>query len=249
MYMTMTQFDMERFSVGEIENPVYWARFGGKPDFSDAVVADLGCGRGSLCIDIATSGARRVIGFDVDAPRLGFAQENLECNYPHLKSVVEFRLQDVRQTPEIDDIDYFVSKDTFEHVIDLDQVLDAMKRRLKPGGKLYIGFAPLWNSPFGDHGRTKTLIPWGHVFLEERYLIRRLNRHQSGQISSIYDLGLNKLALVDYLRIFQECGMEILFLRVNDDRLMSKAFTLLGSLPLLKEYFSHSLYCVLQKPS
>jgi SAM-dependent methyltransferase len=249
--MTMRQEDIDYFNRGIVENPCYWSRLGGKPDFTNLVVGDLGCGHGSLCMDVAMSGAKRVIGFDLNARLIDFGNENMHGNYPQLANVVEFRYQDVRESPE-SDIDCFVSKDTFEHVLDLSQVLDAMKTRLKPGGRIYAGFGPLWNSPFGDHGRLKMRFPWGHVAFSEKHLITRLNRLNGidgPKAASIHDLGLNKFSLADYRQIFKECGMSVVFFRVNSStRPISKVFSLICRIPLTREYFSHNIYCILEKP-
>lgn len=245
--MALVQADIDYFNRGKVENPRYWSRLGGRPDFKDVTVIDLGCGHGSLCVDIALSGAQRVIGLDLNEQLIGFAKEYLQRHYPQLVDVVEFRAQDVREAPEFG-VDYFVSKDTFEHVIGLDQVLEGMKQRLKPGGRLYTGFGPLWNSPFGDHGRMKVNIPWGHTMLPERYLIDRLNRLQTNKVKSVYDLGLNKLSLAEYLRLFRESGMAIVFLMVNaSTRPISRVFSLIRRIRLLEEYFSHNIYCIMEK--
>jgi SAM-dependent methyltransferase len=248
--MTLQQDDIDYFNRGRVENPRYWVRFGGKPDFKDAVVVDLGCGHGSLCIDIALSGARRVIGLDLNSRLIDFGNENLKRNYPQLAATVEFRFQDLRDTPE-SDIDYFVSKDTFEHVIGLEQVLAEMKKRLKLGGRVYTGFGPLWNSPFGDHRRTKILVPWGpwgHTLFTERFLVNWHNRFDPKKVTSIHDLGLNALPLAEYLHIFRSCGMTIVSLQVNASKCsVSHLFSLIRRVPFLEEYFSHNLYCILEK--
>ena len=247
--MTLQQDDVDYFNRGQVENSRYWGRLGGKPDFKDAIVVDLGCGHGSLCIDIARSGARRVIGLDLNARLVDFANENLKRNYPQLVGAVEFRFQDLREAPE-SEIDYFVSKDTFEHVIGLEQVLAEMKRRLKRGGRLYTGFGPLWHSPFGDHGRTKILLPWGHAVFSERFLVNWRNHFSNEKVTSIGTLGLNALSVAEYLRLFHSCGMTIVFLRVNASKhLISRLFTVLRQVPFLEEYFSHNIYCILQKRS
>ncbi|MCX7013875.1 MAG: class I SAM-dependent methyltransferase [Candidatus Sumerlaeota bacterium] len=245
--MALQQVDIDFFNRGKVENPRYWGRFGGKPDFKNALVVDLGCGLGSLCIDIASSGARRVTGLDVNPYLIDFANENLKINYPQLVHTVEFRCEDLRETPEAD-IDYFVSKDTFEHVLELEQVLAEMKKRLKVGGHLYAGFGPLWNSPFGDHGRTKILLPWGHILFPERFLINWHNRLDTTKAASIHDLELNALPLAEYLRIFRSSGMTIVSLQVNaSTRPVSRLFSLLRRTPSLAEYFSHNVYCILRK--
>ena len=246
--MTLQQADIDYFNLGQAENPRYWGRFGGgKPDFNGAVVVDFGCGHGSLCVDIAQSGAKRVLGLDLNARLIDFANENLKRNYPQFADTIEFRLQDLRETPEVG-IDYFVSKDTFEHVLELEQVLAEMKKRLKPRGYVYTGFSPLWNSPFGGHGLTKRQLPWGHILLSERFLVKRHNRSHSKKATSIRDLGLNTVSLVEHRRILRSCGMEIVFLKVNaGERPLLRLFSLIRHVPFLDEYFSHNLYCILQK--
>lgn len=247
--MTLHRDDIDYFNHGRAENPRYWFRFGGEPDFKDAVVADLGCGHGSLCIDIALSGAKRVIGLDLNSRLIDFANENLELNYPQFVGTVEFRVQALNESPETQ-IDYFVSKDTFEHVIGLEQVLAEVKKRLASGGRLYAGFGPLWNSPYGDHGRTMILIPWGHTIFSERFLVNWRNRLNTEKVTSIQDLGLNALPMAEYLRILRSCGMTINFLQVNaSNRFVSRVFSLVRRVPFLEEYFSHNIYCILQKQS
>jgi hypothetical protein len=126
-------------------------------------------------------------------------------------------------------------------------VLAAIKQRLRPGGRLYAGFGPLWHSPFGDHGRTEIAVPWGHVVLPERYLISRLNRRRRAPLNSIHDLGLNKLAFADYMRLLRQSGLKIITLKVNvSTHPMSRLFSWPHRLPLLREYFTHNLYCILE---
>lgn len=248
---SLNQNDVDYFfERGIVENPRFWSRFGGKPDFTNKVVGDVGCGHGSLCVDIALTGAQKVIGFDLDSERIACAREITQTYYPQLGQSLEFRLQDLADANE-QDFDVFVSKDTFEHVIELPKVLAAMRNRLKPDGKIYIGFGPLWNSPYGDHRRTRIGLPWGHVLFNEDFLIKHVNRfggYCNQQVNSIHDLGLNKFALADYRRIFTESGLKIIFFQTNHStRPISRLFSSLRKLPYLEEYFSHNIYCILQK--
>jgi SAM-dependent methyltransferase len=253
--MTFSQYDIEYFKRGSYENPRFWARFGGKPDFTDSFVVDLGCGHGSLCVDIAYSSPKKVIGLDLDANHIAFAKDNLNLNYPDLAKTIEFRLQDLRVMSE-SGIDFFVSKDTFEHVIELEQVLAEMKVRLNPGGRIYTGFGPLWNSPYGDHSRTKmqSLGPWGHLLLDKKRMVERLNLRYHKDILSIYDLGINTLSFADYLRIFNASGLKIKYLKVNANegspkhlRSVISLFSLLRKIPFLTEFLTYNIFAVLEK--
>ena len=249
----LDQWDIDYFKRGEYEIPRFWARLGGKPDLSNAHIVDIGCGHGSLCIDLALSGAKKVLGLDIDAHLIEFANENLRRNYPQLKSVLEFRNVDLRDYPELE-FEVAVSKDTFEHIMDLEGMLGAISSRLQPGGRIYAGFGPLYNAPSGDHGRTHTPTLWGHLLVPEQTIFERLNRHRKTTISSVHDLGLNGMSLQDYKRAFRESGLSVEYFRVNQGALgpwphqLVYAFaSLLRKIPFLEEYFTINIYCILEK--
>ncbi|MDR1055786.1 MAG: class I SAM-dependent methyltransferase, partial [Prevotellaceae bacterium] len=196
-------YDLNYFHRRESRNEKFWNRFGGKPDLRNKVVLDVGCGHGSMCFYMAQSGAKKVIGVDIDAGRISFAKKYLELHYPQYAKVVEFYDLDLKKYSNQPQFDYIISVDSFEHIIDLPGMIEEMKLRLKPGGIIYTGFGPLYNDFYGDHKRTKCGIPWGHVICSDERIIKRLNRQSIGQsITSIYDLGLNKLSLSDYRKIF-----------------------------------------------
>jgi SAM-dependent methyltransferase len=243
----LLQEDVDYFNRGEVENKKFWARLGNPPLLKNAVVLDVGCGHGSLCVDAALSGARKVVGLDLDSHRINFANENLKQNYPQLIEIIEFRdidLQDYNGSK----FDVILSKDSFEHILDLDIVLENMKSHLNQSGRIYIGFAPLYCSPTGDHGRTKIPIPWGHLLISERIIIERLNRRRTQKINSIYDLGLNKMSLKEYRNLLNHCGLKMVYFRTNvSDNLGMKVFSLFSKIKPLEEYFTHNLYCILEK--
>jgi 2-polyprenyl-3-methyl-5-hydroxy-6-metoxy-1,4-benzoquinol methylase len=151
------------FDRGKRETPKFWQRNGGKPILTGKVCCDIGCGHGSLCIDMALSGAEKVIGYDTDCYRIAFAKEVLASHFPKLVNKVEFYDLNFYETPTIEQFDIITSKDAFEHIIDLPQMLESIKQRLRLDGFLYVGFGPLYNDFYGDHRRTKRIVPWGHV--------------------------------------------------------------------------------------
>jgi SAM-dependent methyltransferase len=245
--------DIEYFHLGKCENPDFWTRFGGKPELKSKRVLDLGCGHGSLCVDIAQSGASKVVGVDLDERRIAFAKEFTRLHYPELVENLEFLSIDIKDY-DSSFFDYMVSKYTFEHIIDLAKVLQEMKKRLKPGGRIYTGFGPLYYSPVGDHGRTHSFAPWGHVCQTETMIIQRLNRKRSDRISSIYDLGLNKLTPADYRRIFAQSGFKLVFYRENlvmpsastTRKMIGQVMSLFKAIPFLEKYFTVNIWCILE---
>jgi 2-polyprenyl-3-methyl-5-hydroxy-6-metoxy-1,4-benzoquinol methylase len=136
--------------------------------FKNKSILDVGCGHGALCIDLALSGAEKVAGIDIDHDRLEFAQNNLKQNYPQLMDRVAFLEIDLKDYPTDVLFDYIVSKDSFEHIIDLSGMLREMNKRLKQGGLIFTGFGLLYNDFYCDHKRTKSIIPWGHLMRSEK---------------------------------------------------------------------------------
>jgi SAM-dependent methyltransferase len=249
--MELKQADLDYFARGTWQNPQFWRRFGGQPDFSEARVLDVGCGHGSMVVYVAQAGAAQVVGLDLNCKLIEFANANLEQNYPELASRVTFLCQNLSDYPEDETFDYIISKDSFEHIIDLRGMLQEMKKRLKPGGRIYAGFGPLYNSPFGDHDYSKSRLPWRHLMLGEQGLVARVNRRwKTDRIQSLHDLGLNGLALADYERIFAESGLTIVDFRPNSsEKFASKLFALPARIRPLREYFTFNIYIVLEKPA
>ncbi len=244
--------DIAYFKRGEWENPRFWNRLGGQPDLKGKKALDLGCGHGSLCIDMAKAGASRVVGLDLNERLIHFAQQNLQQNYPELADRVEFHFLDIAHLDE-GDFDLMTSKDTFEHVMDLEGVLRAMHERMKSGARLYAAIGPLWNSPFGDHDTVKRLIgvnlPWAHLILPDRWVLSVVGRRIGRELKSYRDLGMNMLALRDYRRILYNSGFEVEFYRPNNSRHpVMRLFALVARVPFLSEWFTGNLYCILRKP-
>jgi len=242
--------DLAYFARGSSENQRFWSRFGGRPELRNLTVLDVGCGHGSLCVDAAEQGAKIVIGIDTDHQRIAFADANVAQNFPSLRSHLQFLAKDLEEC-DIGYFDVILSKDSFEHILDPEAVLVEMSNRLKPGGHIFIGFAPLYNSPIGHHFRTGTMLPWGHLIGQEKDIVARLNRRNGTAVTSIRDLGLNMYALRDYRRLFTTCGLQIELLLTNQSRNPGmKLFSLIAKLVKpLEEYFTHNLYCVLRKSS
>lgn len=253
--------DVANFQRGEAENRLFWSRFGEMPDLRGATVLDVGSGWGRLCVEMAQAGAARVVGLDLKTDLVDFANAYLRQAYPELVERVEFQAVDLKDYAEPLRFDLIISKDAFEHILDLDGMLREMQRRLKPGRRIYAGFGPLYPTPYGDHDRRETIfrhwgvfgrllawLPWGHLVLEP-LMVKTYNSHADKQITSLYDLGLNKRAVSDYRRSFQASGLSVVALRLNQSQsLQSRVFSVLRRVPGLEDYCTHNVYCILEKP-
>lgn len=212
-------------------------------------VLDLGCGHGALSIRFAEEGAAQVMGLDLDDERVDFAQRNLASAFPQFRDQVEFLCQDVCELQLDNYFDLIVSKDSFEHIDDLPGVVGHLHRLLKPGGLLAPGFSPLYYSPFGDHGRFETGIPWLHAFLPEGMLLQRINTRTGSQAESSMDLGLNRLTPAEFRGIFaRSADWSELTIKYNrGGRRLMPLFNGLRQLPFLEKYFTVNIYATARK--
>ena len=76
------------------------------------------------------------------------------------------------------------------------------------------------------------------------------------KINNIHDLGLNGLSLKQYKDIFYNTeGLTVIDFRTNvvdsrskaNRKMINKIFNLFAAVPVLKEYFTHNIFCVLQR--
>ena len=235
--------------VDVVANRTFWERFGGKPSFHGASVLDVGCCRGSLCVDVALSGARKVTGVDINATFIDYARATLQARYPELVDRVHYDVGALSQYPD-NTFDLILSKDAFEHILNLPVMLAEMKRCLKPGGRIYTGYGPLYSAPNGAHGFFGT-IPWGHLFLPARVLLALANRGRTRKALSLDELNdWNQLSFGAHRDLLCGAGLTVIDFKVNQSRHpLSRLFSLMRRLPGLENYFTHNIYCILEKPN
>ncbi len=246
----MTDQDLNHLKKqNEIYNPIFFQRFQ-KLNFSNLKILDLGCGRGALSIDIAQRGAKKVVGIDINETRIEIANENLKTNHKDVIDKVSFIATDLQNHDE-KNYDIIVSKDAFEHIMDLPDLMIEIKRKLKVGGKLITDFGPLFNSPFGDHRGIEYKLPWAHVFLPKKQYINKLNKLNSKKITTIYDLGLNGLSLSQFEKLlFQTKGLKVIAFQTNvTHNFLGKLSKVATYIPYLKEYFTYNITCTLERVS
>lgn len=95
-------------------------------------------------------------------------------------------------------IDLIVSFDVFEHVAEPMPILREMRRILAPGGQIVIGTIG-WKMPFAPHLWATMPVPWAHVLVSERTLLRACRRvyHATWYQPTMHDLGPNGERLPD----------------------------------------------------
>jgi SAM-dependent methyltransferase len=231
----------------------FFRRFNGRVDFKGKSLLDVGCGLGPTCYYVLLNGAAKAVGVDINKDAIAFAQSKLQ-DYPDCQGRVEFKLLSELNNEKFD---FVLSKDSFEHYENPEEFILTLKKHVEANGKLIIGFSPLWKSPYGGHIKALSRWPWIHILFSESLLMSELKRFfRNDNLQSFKQVagGINKMTLGRYLRIVQDSGLKIDFLRINTssnwkDKCVLFFFNVLRLIPFLKEYFTVNLYSILDSDS
>lgn len=228
------------FKNGFEENKKFWKRLNIFPRFKNKLVLDFGCGHGAMCVDIAKKKVKKIFGIDKNIKVINFAKKNIILNYSFFKKKISFskNLYNIKLKKKID---YIICKDTFEHTVGLKKVLDFFYEVLKKDGKVFIGFGPVYYFYNGDHGRTNSFFPWGHLILPKAFLL-------FNKAKNLEELGLNGYSYEKYLEIIKNSKFKIQYLKENQsDHLIFLLINLLRKISFLKKFMINNLYIILRK--
>lgn len=248
-------FDVDAgFESGLSQAGNLWRRLGKAPDFIGKHVLEVGSGLGFLTAAIALAGAESVLGVDIWEPRVAFGARKVAERFPQLNNV-RFDSTPTDRMEGSERFDVIVSQNTFEHISDIGAALASFNRLLKPGGLAYLGFSPLYHSPFGDHGelRAPIRLPWLHLVAGRKRVIASFNKANRESVTTLSECGYNALKPADFLRAFKQSGLEVEQVRLNrtEGRLKQAAMdglSVLARVPRLEPYFTLGMYVILRKP-
>lgn len=133
--------------------------------------------------------------------------------------------------------DVVFSSNAFEHINNFKQCLSFLFDCLKPGGKLFAHFGPIWSAPDGHHLEDvkltdetiinfweNNIIPeWFHLIYNKKELtdiLMQIYDERDARIISSYiydDKNVNRLFFKDYITSFIECGFKIKLLKTTDE--------------------------------
>jgi hypothetical protein len=92
------------------------------------------------------------------------------------------------------------------------------------------------------------MLPWFHLIIPEKTLIKRLNKKREKKINSIQELGLSKYSYKQYLNFFHNSQFNIDYIKVNlSNHPVAPIFNLLRRIKFLEKYFIYNIYCILKK--
>nr|WP_272917394.1 class I SAM-dependent methyltransferase [Alteraurantiacibacter buctensis] len=226
----------------------FWQRFGGMPDVAGKRVLDFGCSRGAMIERLMRAGARSAIGFDLNRGTTDFARRKVASRWP---GQVEIVCGDICELA-FAQVDLVVSSDTMEHVMDVDAALRSVVAACRPGGELFIGFGPLWHSPFGHHRMIAARLPWAHLARENRAFLEQFQTGDGRTVATIGQLGFNGATPADFRRALAPLPVEVISARRNQSHpwlrsAVMKAMLVPASIPPLEKYLVSSIYWHLRK--
>lgn len=202
---------MERYNDQFIKNA------NGYIDFRDKTILEIGCGNGTDLRKIASEYKPRfIIGIDNSLDNWWSTQPSKGGNW----EVDEGDAANL-QFPD-NYFDVVISLATFEHISDLESSLKEIKRVLKPFGKFYTEYSPIWTSVIGHHydfwideDNANLIPPWGHLWMNKEEMIEYLvpkvgiERAHSAAYSIYESKIINRLARSDHYRLVLESGLWI----------------------------------------
>jgi SAM-dependent methyltransferase len=233
------------FADQERSTREFWNRFGQRPRVRNRSILDIGCGHGAMSVGLAKEGAK-VLGVDIDGERIDWARRNVARRHPDLVDHLRFETLDSTSLSSSRRFDIAVCKDTMEHIEDVPATLRDLRTRLEPGGQFWVGFSPLYYSPFGDHGRTGLRVPWAHAALPQDVVCRLASRIKGFPIRHLGDIELNGLTAGQFESYVLSSDMYFHSIAYNcGDRPLLRVMDWARRVPGLERYMTVSIYAVL----
>ena len=134
-------------------------------------VLDFGCGEGFLTGPLAELGARSILGLDASPQSI----ERAKVDAAALATTPRIDFKVANDTSRIDapdqSSDLICCFDVMEHVSPYAAIIREWHRVLRPGGRVWIVWTP-YRHPYGHHLREWVPLPWGHLILGQRRMLR-----------------------------------------------------------------------------
>jgi SAM-dependent methyltransferase len=206
----------------------FFARIAGK------VVIDFGCGEGDEAVEMAKSGAARVMGIDIREDVLQRARQKAVA--AGVDDVCHFR------SLATESADVIISLDAFEHFQEPEQILQIMNTLLKPGGEVLVSFGPTWYHPLGGH--LFSAFPWAHLIFSERALIRWRSDFKTDGATRFSEVagGLNRMTISRFEKIVADSPLKFASLELVPIRKLRPFHN-----HLTREFFTAVVRCRLLK--
>ena len=223
------------------------------PGFEKSKVLEIGCAEAGFLAALQQRGIENA-GLELSPARVAFAKAKNPELTVHLGDITDRRV--IAQVDGIFDV--IVLRDVIEHVANREAFFENVDALLSERGYLYITFPPRY-SPYAGHQQNGSsllrFMPYVHLLPEN--IIRALGKALRERESLRENVVLNHhigLSYAKFSRLYASFGFRALrtdffLIRPIYKTRFGWSSRRLPGLPLLRELFSASCECLLQKTS
>jgi len=197
--------------IQKIEWDVFWDKLDeSNVNFKDKIIVDYGCGYGFDSLFMLQEGAKHIYCLEIEQERLDISRKlHLSHGYNNATYIDNSNISELPNKIGIGKVDIIICRDVMEHIPSPYEALNSMYEILKHGSNAYIGFSPLYKSPYGSHFSGYCKIPWIHLIFSERTVLNVFKELYkiSDTINSYQKIpgsGLNKLSYFKYLELLKK---------------------------------------------
>ncbi len=144
----------------------YFAKFP-RFDVRGKSVLEIGCGTGGRAAYLATRGARRVVGADINANEIEIAKRLVSELYPTTLGTLEFHVSRENEALDVGQFDVVVLADVMEHVVSPAKMMRLAYNYTAPGGTFFfsvLGF-------FHYAGSHIDLLPFANLLFSDETIL------------------------------------------------------------------------------
>jgi len=200
-------------------------------------ILDFGCGLGSDVLYLAQQGLN-IVGVEIQEDFV--THVNAEAG----RLGLGVRAYHPDALPSLGGFDVIYSMNSFEHFSDPSAILASMAQSLSFDGVVLIYFSPPWLHPYGAHLYYITRIPWVHLFVPERILMKWRSRYRSDGATRFEDVtgGMNRMTLRKFEQLVAASPLQF----VSQEYIPVKGIQAFTSNPITREFLCSTVRAVLR---
>jgi len=225
-------------------------------------ILEIGCAEGGV-LKAFTERGHESIGIEMSEKRVELAREFMSNEIDDgLAQFISKDIYDIDTDAELPHkFDVILLKDVIEHIFHQDKFMARLDQFMSPDGIVFFGFPP-WQMPFGGHQqvlRSKLLskIPYFHLLPRFLYKwILEIFGESDHKIKEMMELTETGLSIERFERIARETNFDIVKKKhylINPvyhykfGLKPRKQFSLISSIPILRNFLTTGVYYILKK--